>query len=779
MTRLSAAAIWLLAFAANLIALAPDQALEDTAELLACALSFGNAHPPGYPLHALAGRLAMLVPLGGLGFRANLFSAAAGATAALLAFRAVRDLAGRLDGGAAGLLAPLGAAAAFVVVPTAWWHATMAEKYPLFVMLFALAAVKLARVALSREPRELAFAALSTGLALTQHLMGLYLLPALAWGAWRTPGRRATVLALFLVCLPCTLKIAYPVIRAAANPSVNWGVPDRPGRLVRYLAAAGFGDRFYAAGETVEMATRSLTHAARVAVREAGPQLVLAACGIIVLWSAARPAAVGALVLVAANLVIAMPFRDAQTYGQMYLPALWLVAVLAGVAAASLGALWRPMAAIGLVLAAAGGWRFGPSIDQSRAYAGPDHARNLAAALPPGALVVAHDEAWLAGLWFLREADPAWGRLILATRNHLNPLEPERRALELALGIGANLLRGCEDAPAAFPGLAVAVPGGVFCGLASLPLPSQGMAWRGLLARVGGAAGASWAIDPLAPRLWRSFRMRVLGHPRTLREGMLVHAYAGLMAEQGLARGAARLNSAIPPPLSERAAAIDAVRGDAKAAARILVSRGFALSRQERYREAAGRWRDALALDGNQAMAMNGLGELALMEERFGDAATWFEGACRRAPASGCRDGLDRTRLAATAASSLARLERAAEAVASATAFCDLGNAYFNLTRLRSAEAAYRRAVRLDPGYARGWGNLGSTLTEQGRLREAVRAYRRALALAPGNADTMLNLAVAYGRRGDAKTAKLWLGRVLAARPGDPAATSLLRGLGE
>jgi len=771
------AAVWLLAFAADLIVLAPDQALEDTAELLACTLGFGNAHPPGYPLHALVSRLSILISVGSIGFRVNLLSAAAGATAVLAAFRTVRFLAA--DGPAGTGVAALGAAAAYAAFPTGWWHATMAEKYPLFMLLFALAAAVLVRSAFSRDIRILNLGSLAVGLALVQHLMGLYLLPALAWAAWRARDRRAATLALFLVVLPGTLKIAYPAIRASAGPVVNWGVPDRSGRLVRYLAATGFGDRFYGPGQAVEMAARSLAHAGRVAVREAGPQLVLAACGLVILWSGARAAALGAVVLVLANLAIAMPFRDSQTFGQMYLPALWIVAVLAGVAACWLGNLWRPMAAIGLLIAAVQGWRVLPAIDQARAYAGPDHARNLVARLPPRALVVAHDEAWLAALWYLRESDPAWRGLTLATRNHLNPLEPERAQLDAALGPRAGAIRGFEDAPAIFPQLAVAAPAGVFCGIASLPLPSGGMAWRGLLVRVGGGSGASWTVDPATTRIRRALRLRALWGPRTLRETALVRSYARLWAGAGYLRTAARLDPAVPRPGAERAAALESAHRSPPAASRVLAALGFKLSRQERYREAAAVWRDALALDSTQASPMNGLGELALTEERLADAAVWFAGACRRDPSSGCQDGLDRTRAAEAAASRIGRLDREAGSSGTATAFCELGNAFFNLARLRSAEAAYRRSVALDGSYARGWGNLGSALTEEDRLPEAILAYRRSLALAPGNADTMLNLAVAYGRQGRAKPAARWLRRVLEARPGDPAATALLRELGQ
>jgi superkiller protein 3 len=273
-------------------------------------------------------------------------------------------------------------------------------------------------------------------------------------------------------------------------------------------------------------------------------------------------------------------------------------------------------------------------------------------------------------------------------------------------------------------------------------------------------------------------------NPRTRRERSIVHAYAGLMHEQGLARAGARLDPTFPGRWEARDAALRAARGDRKAAARTLTDRGFSFSLQERFFEAARSWNDALALDPGRAMAMNGLGELALTEERFADAARWFGAACARAPSAGCRDGLDRTRTAVAAAAKLPALERAAAAgtsatkAAGATAFCELGNAYWRLNRLRAAEATYLHAVALDPRYARAWGNLGSALAEQGRLPDAIRAYRRAVDLEPGNADSLLNLGVVYGRMGRFKPARAWLERALRARPGDPTVTGLLGSMG-
>lgn len=60
------------------------------------------------------------------------------------------------------------------------------------------------------------------------------------------------------------------------------------------------------------------------------------------------------------------------------------------------------------------------------------------------------------------------------------------------------------------------------------------------------------------------------------------------------------------------------------------------------------------------------------------------------------------------------------------------------------AEAAYRRAIALQPDYVDAHNNLGALLQEQQRLPEAEAAYNNALSLQPGNAGIQFNLALLY-----------------------------------
>ncbi|MEW5717237.1 MAG: tetratricopeptide repeat protein [Chloroflexota bacterium] len=76
--------------------------------------------------------------------------------------------------------------------------------------------------------------------------------------------------------------------------------------------------------------------------------------------------------------------------------------------------------------------------------------------------------------------------------------------------------------------------------------------------------------------------------------------------------------------------------------------------------------------------------------------------------------------------------------------------------RAADAEAAYREAIRLDPNYAQAHNNLGALLADLGRAAEAEAAYREAIRLDPNLAQAHNNLGVLLddlGRSAEAEAA--------------------------
>src|SRR5512133_445087 len=168
---------------------------DDSLEFQVVLPTLGIAHPSGYPLYTLLGRLFTLLPLRDPAGRANLLSALAAAAAVavfyLLAQRLTRSR-----------LPAVIATTVFAVSPAWWSQATLAEVYALHGLLMVAflycllrweEAITLARPGgawaggirqaeaacePARADRWLAAAALMAGLGLSHHRMMALLFPA-------------------------------------------------------------------------------------------------------------------------------------------------------------------------------------------------------------------------------------------------------------------------------------------------------------------------------------------------------------------------------------------------------------------------------------------------------------------------------------------------------------------------------------------------------------------------------------------------------------------------
>ncbi len=202
--------------------LMPGVGYWDTGEFQAVGPSLGLAHPTGYPLYILLGKLVSSVPVGHVAWRMNLFStlctAGAGAT-----------LAGLLSRG--GVRAPWAIAAglAYGLGRNVWNVSTHADPHT----LNALCAVVLAGAAWlaveTRTWRNWWLLAACAGLGLGNHMLLVMALPGLVVGValarpdWvREPGRWGAALAGFALGL---MVYAYLPLRAAMNPVVDYHHP--------------------------------------------------------------------------------------------------------------------------------------------------------------------------------------------------------------------------------------------------------------------------------------------------------------------------------------------------------------------------------------------------------------------------------------------------------------------------------------------------------------------------------------------------------------------------
>ena len=196
------------------LTLAPDLTWahhgSDGGDLIASSYSGGAAHPPGYPLYSLLGRVMAAVPIGSIPYRYNLLSALAAVGAAALVAWAVEEN---------GTLPLLVAGLSFAFVPLVWSQAVITEVYALLALMAAL----IVGLSLRSKPRPLMLGA-ALGLGLTHHLTLIALAPLTleALRRWAKEQSARTVIARgatgFLIGL---LPLAYLPFTSSAP--LGWG----------------------------------------------------------------------------------------------------------------------------------------------------------------------------------------------------------------------------------------------------------------------------------------------------------------------------------------------------------------------------------------------------------------------------------------------------------------------------------------------------------------------------------------------------------------------------
>src|SRR3990170_8175253 len=91
--RLLGVVVFCVSFTVYLLTLAPTIYIEDAAEFAAAVPTLGITHPSGFPLYMLLGKLfTILVPIGEMAFRVNLFSAATVSLALVVFYYVLRSL---------------------------------------------------------------------------------------------------------------------------------------------------------------------------------------------------------------------------------------------------------------------------------------------------------------------------------------------------------------------------------------------------------------------------------------------------------------------------------------------------------------------------------------------------------------------------------------------------------------------------------------------------------------------------------------------------------------
>jgi hypothetical protein len=224
---------------------APGIGLVDSGELTVVAQTLSIAHPTGYPLYALLGRvwlfLSRMEPARGM----VLFSCMMAAVAAGLISWIILFWQNNATSRSPASIIAFAAATAigFALTQTAWTAIRYAEVYPLTYLLGALLLALTAMHAsnLKHGPSVAILIAYLWGLGFGNHLTILWFFPVVLYTAVRTlrksaEPRKYALLFVAAVAAGASVNLFLP-IRSSVEPPLDWSDPQTIPNLIRHLTA--------------------------------------------------------------------------------------------------------------------------------------------------------------------------------------------------------------------------------------------------------------------------------------------------------------------------------------------------------------------------------------------------------------------------------------------------------------------------------------------------------------------------------------------------------------
>ncbi len=224
--------IFLLPLAVYLSTICPTVFLGDSGELTAAAFCLGNPHNSGYPLYCLIGKLFCLIPIGNIGFRMNLMSAAIGVVTVWLVYSTILRM-------VSSRVAAFVGAMALAFAPSFWSQTVSAEVYMLHAFFVALLIRLLLWWDETREHYRLVVFVFVTGLSFGNHLQTVMLAPGVLWMVFSGDRKallqvkRFAVLTIFF--LAALSVYVYLPVRTEAGAAFHWGDPSTLDRFIAHV----------------------------------------------------------------------------------------------------------------------------------------------------------------------------------------------------------------------------------------------------------------------------------------------------------------------------------------------------------------------------------------------------------------------------------------------------------------------------------------------------------------------------------------------------------------
>ncbi len=224
---------------------APTVYSGDSGEIAAAVNTLGLAHPTGFPLYMLAGKLfTLLVPIGDVAYRLNIFSALLTASSLVFLFYAFRNLGN----------SSFSSLAAIIILGfgrnTIWSNAGTARVYALSLFFVSVLLFILSKWRNKQEIKYLYWYGFLWGLSLGTHALMLILgIPFLLmlWQAWSMFKSKISVFlkTILLVVLP-GIQYVYLFFAYKRNSIVTWGDMSSFDGFVYYITQRQYTYKMFA-----------------------------------------------------------------------------------------------------------------------------------------------------------------------------------------------------------------------------------------------------------------------------------------------------------------------------------------------------------------------------------------------------------------------------------------------------------------------------------------------------------------------------------------------------
>ncbi len=224
--------IFFLPFITYLTTLAVNVIPEDSGELSTASFSLGIPHPPGYPLWLLVSKLFLFIPIKTIIYRTNLVSAFFSALTVLLLFHLLYRYTKKV-------IPSIAMSLCFAFSRIMWSQSVIAEVYTLNAFLLILY-IFITEKTLDNFKYIKLLSFLSGLLAVSHYSNFLIILPVIFIMWMKYKNRIFNIKIILWGIFPLTLFLVL-LIRANAEPLINWGNPSTFTDLLFHILRLSFG----------------------------------------------------------------------------------------------------------------------------------------------------------------------------------------------------------------------------------------------------------------------------------------------------------------------------------------------------------------------------------------------------------------------------------------------------------------------------------------------------------------------------------------------------------